>query len=423
MFFNKRDVRIKKMDLDKTINEALNDSEIKDAIKEQIDLVTEAKSQERVKVLLEDEISKLDTQCDEFKQELKKENEEILNSKIDELEKHCEDYKEEVRKELEEHYKTEQKKFTKELTEKVSEYVDKVVENFLNKHRETFVQNRNSMKVESILEALSAVCAVAGVRSQQITEGTKYLANKDAIVYKQRAENLKAKLLESQQEVIDTQNEMESELSDEKAKTSELEEALKMKARENKLNEQKIQDLKEKLQQNLDSFNELKSSSKKLLEEVENLTESNKELKEKNNSLTESIKTLKTDFRSLNSKNIQLSESVKSLSQENKNLNSENSKILKMGVISEMKQGMTLTEAKRFEQIADQIPFEQTKDYFDKLEVLKEELLNNPKYKKLNEVTDEPETEDNSDSLNNFDLDLDSEQNLDDESSRWDRLV
>ena len=359
------------MDLDKTINEALNDSEIKDAIKEQIDLVTEAKSQERVKVLLEDEISKLDTQCDEFKQELKKENEEVLNSKIDELEKHCEDYKEEVRKELEEHYKTEQKKFTKELTEKVSEYVDKVVENFLNKHRETFVQNRNSMKVESILEALSAVCAVAGVRSQQITEGTKYLANKDAIVYKQRAENLKAKLLESQQEVIDTQNEMESELSDEKAKTSELEEALKMKARENKLNEQKIQDLKEKLQQNLDSFNELKSSSKKLLEEVENLTESNKELKEKNNSLTESIKTLKTDFRSLNSKNIQLSESVKSLSQENKNLNSENSKILKMGVISEMKQGMTLTEAKRFEQIADQIPFEQTKDYFDKLEVLR----------------------------------------------------
>ena len=413
------------MDLDKTINEALNDSEIKDAIKEQIDLVTEAKSQERVKVLLEDEISKLDSQCDEFKQELKKENEEILNSKIDELEKHCDDYKEEVRKELEEHYKTEQKKFTKELTEKVSEYVDKVVENFLNKHRETFVQNRNSMKVESILEALSAVCAVAGVRSQQITEGTKYLANKDAIVYKQRAENLKAKLLESQQEVIDTQNEMESELNDEKTKTSELEEALKMTVRENKLNEQKIQDLKEKLQQNLDSFNELKSSSKKLLEEVENLTESNKELKEKNNSLTESIKTLKTDFRSLNSKNIQLSESVKSLSQENKNLNSENSKILKMGVISEMKQGMTLTEAKRFEQIADQIPFEQTKDYFDKLEVLKEELLNNPKYKKLNEVTDEPETEDNSDSLDNFDLDLDldSEQNLDDESSRWDRLV
>lgn len=412
------------MDLNETINEALNDSEIKDAIKEQIDLVTEAKSQERVKVLLEDEISKLDTQCDEFKQELKKENEEILNSKIDELEKHCEDYKEEVRKELEEHYKAEQKKFAKELTEKVSEYVDKVVENFLNKHRETFVQNRNSMKVESILEALSAVCAVAGVRSQQITEGTKYLANKDAIVYKQRAENLKAKLLESQQEVIDTQNEMESELNDEKTKTSELEEALKMKARENKLNEQKIQDLKEKLQQNLDSFNELKSSSKKLLEEVENLTESNKELKEKNNSLTESIKTLKTDFRSLNSKNIQLSESVKSLSQENKNLNSENSKILKMGVISEMKQGMTLTEAKRFEQIADQIPFEQTKDYFDKLEVLKEELLNNPKYKKLNEVTDEPETEDTvSSEFGLDDFDLDPEQNLDDESSRWDRLI
>ena len=415
------------MDLNETINEALNDSEIKDAIKEQIDLVTEAKSQERVKVLLEDEISKLDSQCDEFKQELKKENEEVLNSKIDELEKHCEDYKEEVRKELEEHYKTEQKKFTKELTEKVSEYVDKVVENFLNKHRETFVQNRNSMKVESILEALSAVCAVAGVRSQQITEGTKYLANKDAIVYKQRAENLKAKLLESQQEVIDTQNEMESELNDEKAKTSELEEALKMTVRENKLNEQKIQDLKEKLQQNLDSFNELKSSSKKLLEEVENLTESNKELKEKNNSLTESIKTLKTDFRSLNSKNIQLSESVKSLSQENKNLNSENSKILKMGVISEMKQGMTLTEAKRFEQIADQIPFEQTKDYFDKLEVLKEELLNNPKYKKLNEVTDEPESETEDNSVSSEfgldDFDLDPEQNLDDESSRWDRLI
>ena len=97
-----------------------------------------------------------------------------------------------------------------------------------------------------------------------------------------------------------------------------------------------------------------------------------------------------------------------------------------MGVISEMKQGMTLTEAKRFEQIADQIPFEQTKDYFDKLEVLKEELLNNPKYKKLNEVTDEPESETEDTVSSEFgldDLDLDPEQNLDDESSRWDRLV
>lgn len=412
------------MDLNETINEALNDSEIKDAIKEQIDLVTEAKSQERVKVLLEDEISKLDAQCDEFKKELQSENEEILNSKIDELEKHCEDYKEEIRKELEEQYKKEQNEFAKQLTERVSEYVDQVVEKFLNKHREAFVQHRNSMKVESILEALSAVCAIAGVRAEQITEGVNYLANKDAIVYKQRAENLKAKLRESQQEVIDTQNEMETELNNEKTKTSELEEALKVKVKENKLNEQKIQDLKEELKQSRETFNELKSSSKDLLEEVEKLTESKKQLEEKNNALSESIKTLKNDYKSLNSKNVRLSESVKSLSQENKTLNSENSKILKMGVISEMTKGMTLTEAKRFEQIADQIPFEQSKDYFDKLEVLKEELLNNPKYKKLNEVTNDGESE--SDGNLDVDLGLDDDFGLDtemDADSRWNRLI
>ena len=87
-----------------------------------------------------------------------------------------------------------------------------------------------------------------------------------------------------------------------------------------------------------------------------------------------------------------------------------------MGVISEMKQGMTLVEAKRFEKIAEGIPFEQSRQYFDKLEVLKNELMNNPKYKKLNEVTGETDSED----LDDFES-QDNEESF--ENSRWDHLI
>ena len=112
--------------------------------------------------------------------------------------------------------------------------------------------------------------------------------------------------------------------------------------------------------------------------------------------------------------------SLKQIKTENKALSEENEQALKMGAISEMKQGMSLTEAKYFEQIASEIPFERSKQYFDKLEILKSELINNPKYKKLNEITGEEIDGGDFNEVDDFDDSGDSDEYS---VSRWDHLI
>ena len=399
------------MELNESIKQALNDSEVKKAIKDQIDLVTESKANERVQSLLKEKTNELEILCEDYKKELAKNNqsviEESVNKKITELNEHCENFK----KQLQNDYNRK----LKELSEKLSQYTDEVVEDFLNKHKQAFMIHQNQMKTNSILEALSAVCAVAGVRAEQITQGTNYLSNKDVLISEQRIENLKSQLQLAEQDNNDIKKEnadlskelqdketqivnVQNETEKEQQKNKELEEALKDFVRKHKISESENQDLKDKLEK---SETDLDDSNEKIQECLKTIKALKAELSEAKQSIKDleqkSAQTLK-----------KAGNEIQNLRKVNESLNSENNKILKMGVIAEMKQGMTLTESKKFEQIAEQIPFAQNKEYFQKLEILKDELLNNPKYKKLNEVTGNEEPEE-------------SEETLD--LSRWDHLI
>lgn len=73
----------------------------------------------------------------------------------------------------------------------------------------------------------------------------------------------------------------------------------------------------------------------------------------------------------------QLSESVEkydSLVEENINLKAENEKLIKMGIISEMKEGLSLVESEKFEKLADLVEFSSDDKFMEKLETIKESV-------------------------------------------------
>jgi len=72
-----------------------------------------------------------------------------------------------------------------------------------------------------------------------------------------------------------------------------------------------------------------------------------------------------------------LSESVEkydSLMNEFLSLKKENSELLKTGIISEIKQGLSLVESKKFETLANMIPFSKDEKYAQELEIIKEQV-------------------------------------------------
>lgn len=376
------------MDIRESVKQALEDPVVKNAIKDQIDAITETKASQRVNELLNKNIQELNEDCEQFKLQLKEQNEKILEQKIEEL-------KEEYNRKAELY----EDRCAEKLTEALSKYTKEVIDNFLEEHKEAFTIRKNHIRANAILEGLSAVCAVAGVRAEQITEGVNYLNDKQTIINDQRIKNLKNQLRlseenannlkktirdkddeiqdlkddfdEAEQNYLDMQSESDNELKDGRRKIIALEKAVKEYAREARVNESRI-------------------------DEAERL-------REENRSLIESLKQIKS---------------------ENRALSKENEKVLKMGAISEMKQGMSLTEAKYFEQIASEIPFERSKQYFDKLEILKNELINNPRYKKLNEITGEEMDGSNlDDEFSEFENPENSDDSEETSVSRWDHLI
>ncbi len=53
----------------------------------------------------------------------------------------------------------------------------------------------------------------------------------------------------------------------------------------------------------------------------------------------------------------------------------EGEKYLKTGIINEMKEGLTILEAEKFEKLADMVPFEKSDAYLEKLETIKESII------------------------------------------------
>lgn len=79
---------------------------------------------------------------------------------------------------------------------------------------------------------------------------------------------------------------------------------------------------------------------------------------------------------------------------ENDEINEEKSKIAKLGIIAELKQGLSLSEVEEFENNALNIPFSLDKSYIDSLTKLKDSIVEKSQ---LNEVT-EPEDNNEEDS-------------------------
>ena len=260
--------------LKESVADALDDEDVKKTIKEEIDNAAE----EKAKILLDEEKKELEEQCDSYKKELDKEKKE--------LEEQCESYKKELDKEAQKRINEEVSKMQKVL----SKYVDRVTKDFLREHEEDFRMYENVTKVETILESLKTVMAVAGIHTQEVIEGVEQRKNKYDNVLEARVKGLQ------------------------------------------------------------DQINALH---------------------EENRTLRESINIHKQKHANL----------IK----ENKSLNRENQDVVKMGVISELKNGLTLTESKKFEKMAMNIPFSADKEYIRKLKDLKESIQDMPV---LNEVTD-----------------------------------
>ena len=66
---------------------------------------------------------------------------------------------------------------------------------------------------------------------------------------------------------------------------------------------------------------------------------------------------------------------MQKLEEEKSNLLKENQKLIKMGIIAELKEGLVGEDAAKFERCANNVPFEKSKKYINKLENLKESIL------------------------------------------------
>ena len=68
--------------------------------------------------------------------------------------------------------------------------------------------------------------------------------------------------------------------------------------------------------------------------------------------------------------------------EENLTLKAENDKLIKLGIINEMKEGLSLLESEKFEKAASTIEYTRDSSYTEKLEILKESILGNVEVKK-----------------------------------------
>lgn len=83
-------------------------------------------------------------------------------------------------------------------------------------------------------------------------------------------------------------------------------------------------------------------------------------------------------------------EKYDALVEENISLQEENETLIKMGIISELKEGLTIVEAEKFEKLAALVEFVRDQTFAEKLEVIKESIKGTPEIKEeINESTKE----------------------------------
>lgn len=282
------------MDLEKlkeSVADALEDEDLTLSIQEEIKNAAE----EKAKLLFDEEKAKLEEECQKYKNELDTRSQKRINEVEENAKRHEEELEEECKKFKRELTKRSQKRINEEVSKMkkvLEQYVEQVTKDFLREHEEDFRMFENVTKVETILEGLKTVMAVAGIHTQEIIEGVEIRNNKRDNVLESRVKGLQ------------------------------------------------------------DQLNQLHEENRSLKDTID-------EQKQKHADLLK----------------------------ENELLNRENQDVVKMGVISELKNGLTLTESKKFEKMAKNIPFSADRDFIKKLKDLKESIQDLPV---LNEVTTKP---------------------------------
>lgn len=277
--------------LKESVADVLKDEDLTLSIQEEIKNAAE----EKAKLLFDEEKAKLEEECQKYKNELDARSQKRINEVEQKAKEHEEELEEECKKFKRELAKRSQKRINEEVSKMkkvLEQYVEQVTKDFLKEHEEDFRMFENVTKVETILEGLKTVMAVAGIHTQEIIEGVEIRNNKRDNVLESRVKGLQDQL--------------------------------------NQLHEEN-RSLK-------DTINEQKQKHADLLKE-------------------------------------------------NELLNRENQDVVKMGVISELKNGLTLTESKKFEKMAKNIPFSADRDFIKKLKDLKESIQDLPV---LNEVVTKP---------------------------------
>lgn len=277
--------------LKESVADALEDEDLTLSIQEEIKNAAE----EKAKLLFDEEKAKLEEECQKYKNELDARSQKRIDEVEQKAKEHEEELEEECRKFKRELTKRSQKRINEEVSKMkkvLEQYVEQVTKDFLREHEEDFRMFENVTKVETILEGLKTVMAVAGIHTQEIIEGVEIRNNKRDNVLESRVKGLQ------------------------------------------------------------DQLNQLHEENRSLKDTID-------EQKQKHADLLK----------------------------ENELLNRENQDVVKMGVISELKNGLTLTESKKFEKMAKNIPFSADRDFIKKLKDLKESIQDLPV---LNEVVTKP---------------------------------
>lgn len=268
--------------LKESVADALEDEDLTLSIQEEIKNAAE----EKAKLLFDEEKAKLEEECQKYKNELDARSQKRINEVEEKAKEHEEELEEECKKFKRELTKRSQKRINEEVSKMkkvLEQYVEQVTKDFLREHEEDFRMFENVTKVETILEGLKTVMAVAGIHTQEIIEGVEIRNNKRDNVLESRVKGLQ------------------------------------------------------------DQLNQLHEENRSLKDTID-------EQKQKHADLLK----------------------------ENELLNRENQDVVKMGVISELKNGLTLTESKKFEKMAKNIPFSADRDFIKKLKDLKESIQDLP---------------------------------------------
>jgi len=355
-------------ELFESLDEKVFTAELRESLETQFNEAVEQKASVIAQERIDEEIDVLGEKSEEHINMLNEKSEEhieMLNEKSEEhinlLNEKSEEHIEYLDNKAEEYVAIK----LDEMVDSVDAYLDKVVDDFVNEAKSSLEESTKSEKADMIIEAFDTMLVATGVDVARIVEAKDESA----------AEN---KLDES----INKYDEL-------------LDESLQLRAENDKLVKLGIiTEMKDGLSDKASKrFDELASivefsRDESYLKKLEMIRE--------NVSIGEPAV---DDREELASEVSSLQETVANLKDELCEQRKENDELIKLGVITELKEGLSIIQAEKFERLAKHVDFVNDESFVDKLEALKESVrLNNDSH--LNDLNERYENHNHNEVVN-----------------------